>query len=1056
DALRLEKDLDKIGSKLVPVPNLVDRIWRCRPRRPANPLRILSTKTTGMTHTEKIVQLRKVLEQHDVAGFVVSGLDEIAWLFNIRGSDVHCNPVFFAYAIVTPSNVDLFLQPESVSENVREFLGPTVTIQAYDDFYDHLRRLSSTLQQEGKQMMLGSRTNLAMALCLGIKNTIEVRSPLIDAKAIKNNAELSGMRQCHLRDAAAMINYFAWLEDALGKGIVLDEVEAADQLHRFRSQQEGFVGPSFDTISSTGANGAIIHYKPEKQTAARIDSDLVYLCDSGGQYVDGTTDITRTLHFGTPSYHEKRCFTRVLQGHIAIDSAIFPEGTTGYHLDILSRRALWSDGLDFNHGTGHGVGAFLNVHEGPQGCGARPSFNEVPLKPGMTLTNEPGYYEPGQFGIRIENVLLLKEVETRHRFEGRKFFGFEHITFVPIQVKMVDTTLLSPFEVDWINKYHTELSELFSSSHPLPMAITSAVNAASATLDVESGTTVHVDATSSTSSTKKGHTRQRRKKKKNASSNASKIDSQETNNSTEKDDAKDLNVEVEWITEQPTELAPEFAEFQQVFQRFMMREPESELKAQEDSGDHEQANNEQMKKSDESGSDSDAEEKAVASKKKLKRLNRMSVAVLKQMAKHPEVVDWIDVTSSDPNLLVQLKGYRNTVPVPSHWNQKRKYLQGKRGIEKMPFDLPDFIKDTGIMELRNAVKEKEDASKLKTKTRERVQPKMGKIDIDYQKLHDAFFRYQTRPRLSIHGELYHEGKEFETKAKEVKPGNLSEELIAALSIPPLAPPPWLINMQRYGPPPGYKNLKIPGLNAPIPEGAQWGYHPGGWGKPPVDEFNRPLYGDVFGSTQTEVQSEYLEPVEKSLWGELDPEEEEEEEEDEEEDEDEETEGDEDEVAKEEEDNDGIQQGLVTPSGLQSVASGLETPDFIELRKDNRRSQQADDDEPKQLYTVLQQKQTSITGFMGSQHVYDLSSAASSKKRKNMGEVDVELDPSELENMDAETLQEKYEQGLQASMPEAHREDLSDLVGEHLANQAKKRKQAQDKKTGKEKDKNFKF
>ncbi|KAG0324666.1 hypothetical protein BG000_002114 [Podila horticola] len=566
-----------------------------------------------------------------------------------------------------------------------------------------------------------------------------------------------------------------------------------------------------------------------------------------------------------------------------------------------------------------------------------------------------------------------------------------------------------------------------------------AASAASGT-DSEASHANHTNnahATNNSNNAKK-NTKQRRKKKK-SHSHASK-DVQDS--STEKEDEiKSLNVEVEWVTEQPADLAPEFAQFQEVFQRFMVIEPESETKA-----DEKEITKDSNKSDDDmSASDaSDAEEKDAASKKKLKRLNRMSVAVLKQMAKHPEVVDWIDVTSSDPNLLVQLKGYRNTVPVPTHWNQKRKYLQGKRGIEKMPFDLPDFIKDTGIMELRNAVKEKEDASKLKTKTRERVQPKMGKIDIDYQKLHDAFFRYQTRPRLSIHGELYHEGKEFDTKAKEVKPGNLSEELIAALSIPPLAPPPWLINMQRYGPPPGYKNLKIPGLNAPIPEGAQWGYHPGGWGKPPVDEFNRPLYGDVFGAAQTEVQSEYMEPVEKSLWGELDSEEEEEEEE--------EGEG----AEGVEEDVDALQEGLVTPSGMQSVASGLETPDFIELRKDSRRSQQQqDDDEPKQLYTVLQEKKTAITGFMGSQHVYDLSSASSSKKRKNLGEVDVQLDPSELENMDAETLQEKYEQGLQAAVPEAQREDMSDLMGEHLATQAKKRKQAQEKKGGK-KEKEYKF
>ncbi|KAG0018511.1 hypothetical protein BGZ82_000415 [Podila clonocystis] len=425
DARKLEKELAKIGSKLVPVPNLVDQIWENRPQRPANKLMTLSTETTGKTHMEKIQQLRKDLEKRGVAGFVVSGLDEVAWLFNLRGSDVHCNPVFFAYAVVTPTSVNLYLQTKSVTNNVREHLGPDITIKPYESIFGDLQDLSSIVQSQGEKFLFGTRTNLAMAMRLGKANVIEARSPVIDAKAIKNDVELSGMRQCHLKDAVA----------------------------------RGFVGPSFDTISSTGPNGAIIHYKPEKPMAAMINPDLMYLCDSGGQYTDGTTDITRTLHFGTPTRHEKQCFTRVLQGHIAIDSAVFPDGTTGYLLDILSRRALWSDGLDFRHGTGHGVGAFLNVHEGPHGCGTRLSFNEVPLVPGMTLTNEPGYYEDGKFGIRIENVLLVKKKETRHRFGGKDFFGFEHITFVPIQTKLIDRSLLSPSEVGWINRYHAECLE---------------------------------------------------------------------------------------------------------------------------------------------------------------------------------------------------------------------------------------------------------------------------------------------------------------------------------------------------------------------------------------------------------------------------------------------------------------------------------------------------------------------------------------------------------------------------------------------------------------------
>jgi len=358
-----------------------------------------------------------------------------------------------------------------------------------------------------------------------------------------------------------------------------------------------------------------------------------------------------------------------------------------------------------------------------------------------------------------------------------------------------------------------------------------------------------------------------------------------------------------------------------------------------------------------------------ASKRKQKKANRLSVAELKRLVKRPDVVDWVDVSALDPRLLVHLKSYRNTIPIPPHWSAKRDYLSGKKGIEKPAFQLPAFIADTGIASQRDAIKEKEDQQSLKQKTRERVQPKMGKIDIDYQKLHDAFFKFQTKPPMSAFGEVYYEGKEFETHLKEKKPGDLSKELKEALSIPPLAPPPWLIAMQRFGPPPSYPNLRIPGLNAPIPEGAQWGFHPGGWGKPPVDEFNRPLYGDVFGVALAADQQQEI--VNKARWGELDP--------DAEESEDEESE--EEDMDEDEAPAGGLQtpssmaQGMETPSGFTSVAStvpgGLETPDFLELRK--RRETTTDTDAggpPRQLYQVVQEQRSNISGLLGSDRSYD--------------------------------------------------------------------------------------
>ncbi|KAI9476213.1 MAG: hypothetical protein EXX96DRAFT_639744 [Benjaminiella poitrasii] len=496
-------------------------------------------------------------------------------------------------------------------------------------------------------------------------------------------------------------------------------------------------------------------------------------------------------------------------------------------------------------------------------------------------------------------------------------------------------------------------------------------------------------------------------------------------------------------------------QFSNIFKHFQTAKPDED---EEEFPVHD--NTTEQKEDADSDQDEEKDSDQPLSKKKLKKIQRLTVAELKQLVTKPEVVEWWDVTATDPKLLVSLKSYRNTVPVPAHWSMKRKYLQGKRGIEKPPWELPDFIKDTGIMEMREAVKEKENTAGLKGKMKEKVAPKMGKLDIDYQKLHDAFFRFQTRGNYTMHGELYYEGKEFETKLKEQKPGQLSEELKQALNMPPLAPPPWLINMQRYGPPPSYPNLKIPGLNAPIPEGAQWGYHPGGWGRPPVDEYNRPLYGDVFGVAQPNAAPpEVVEPIDKQLWGELEPEEEYEEESEEEEEEDEEEEEEETGAAT----TDDIADGLVTPSGMASIASGLETPDHIELRKERKRDE---DEGPKQLYQVLPEVQKNITGFMGSQHGYDLSAvdkapttadqARPQSSKRKADNVDVAIDPSELESgLDEATLRAKYDAQMKAKLPVgAGAEDLSDMYAEHASRQAKKARTQDKRKDGSKKE--FKF
>jgi splicing factor 3B subunit 2 len=384
------------------------------------------------------------------------------------------------------------------------------------------------------------------------------------------------------------------------------------------------------------------------------------------------------------------------------------------------------------------------------------------------------------------------------------------------------------------------------------------------------------------------------------------------------------------------------------------------------------------------------------------------------------VVEAHDVTSSDPRLLVYLKASRNTVPVPRHWCHKRKYLQGKRGMEKPPFRLPDFIADTGIARIRESVLESESLKKSKQKQRDKMTPKMGKIDIDYQVLHDAFFKYQTKPKMSGHGDLYYEGKEYEVDMKEKKPGVLSEELVTGLGMLENAPPPWLINMQRYGPPPSYPNLRIPGLNAPIPEGASYGYHPGGWGKPPVDEYGRPLYGDVFGAYAQEDHA-VLESIDRSHWGELgaassDSSSEEESESEEEEEDEERGRG------RREHEGDGMETPL-TLEGMSSVVSGLETPDTIDLRKREGVETPMSDAGGRELYRVIQEKKVQGAGgaqIFGSDRGYVIGKGA----------VEVSINPDELETelsglKQKDNLRGAYEAQLAAQGGEGEYEDHDD-------------------------------
>ncbi|KAK1843735.1 xaa-pro aminopeptidase [Colletotrichum chrysophilum] len=471
------------GSDLVALDeNLVDLVWaKDRPARPKNPVVVLPETFSGKDVKSKLKDLRQDLEKKNSHAFVVSMLDEIAWLFNLRGEDIPYNPVFFSYAIITNDSATLYIDKSKLGEATRAYLSDNgIAIKSYESIFEAISALRSSVERAddslvSKRFIISTKASWALKRSLGGDGLVdEVRSPIGDSKAVKNKTEMAGMRACHIRDGAALIEYFAWLEDQLvAKKAVLDEVQAADKLEQLRSKHKDYVGLSFDTISSTGANAAVIHYKPERGACSVIDPNAIYLCDSGAQFLDGTTDTTRTLHFGQPTEAEKLAYTLVLKGNIALDTAIFPKGTTGFALDCLARQHLWREGLDYRHGTGHGVGSYLNVHEGPIGIGTRVQFAEVALAPGNVVSIEPGFYEDGSYGIRIENVAMVTEVKTKHSFGDKPYLGFEHVTMVPYCQNLIEPSLLTAEEKKWLNAHNADIFQKtrdFFAHDPLTLA----------------------------------------------------------------------------------------------------------------------------------------------------------------------------------------------------------------------------------------------------------------------------------------------------------------------------------------------------------------------------------------------------------------------------------------------------------------------------------------------------------------------------------------------------------------------------------------------------------
>ncbi len=447
------------GAELVSVAsNPIDAIWANKPQPSDAKLVVQSDSAAGQSSAAKRAEIAEWLEKRRADAVVISALDSIAWTFNVRGADVIHTPVALAYAIVhADGTADLFVEPDKVTDDVIQHLGNAVRVQPRDAFAPALRGFS------GKRVAADPERAVAAIFDLldeGGARPLAVRDPAVLAKALKNPAEIAGHRAAQARDGVAVVQFLRWIEEEAPKGGVT-ELSAAAKLLEFRQALGNLKDTSFETISGFGKHGAIPHYRVTEESSIELTPGSLYLVDSGGQYEAGTTDITRVMPIGEPTAEMKDRFTRVLQGHIAIDMAIFPDGTVGGQIDAFARKPLWEAGLDYPHGTGHGVGSYLSVHEGPQRIAA-PNYpgggpNE-PLRAGMILSNEPGYYKSGEYGIRIENLVLAVPKE----IPGAELpmLAFETLTFVPIERTLIDKSLMTAAEIAWLDAYHAKVEAI--------------------------------------------------------------------------------------------------------------------------------------------------------------------------------------------------------------------------------------------------------------------------------------------------------------------------------------------------------------------------------------------------------------------------------------------------------------------------------------------------------------------------------------------------------------------------------------------------------------------
>ena len=447
------------GAELVAVGrNPIDAVWADRPEPSRARLIVHPDHYAGQSSASKRQEMADWLKAEGADAAVLAALDSIAWTFNVRGQDVEHTPVALSFAVVhADGTADLFVASEKIGDDVRQHLGNGVRIHERNAFEPKLAELA------GRKVVVDPERSVAAifeALEGASARILARRDPSILPKAIKNPVEIEGHRAAQARDGAALVRFLHWISVEAPKGGV-DELKAAARLQQFRQESGDLRDLSFDTISGAGPNGAIVHYRVTEETNRPLERDSLYLVDSGGHYPDGTTDVTRTVAIGTPTAEMRDRFTRVLKGHIAIACAVFPEGTRGSQLDSFARQYLWAAGLDYAHGTGHGVGSFLAVHEGPQRispAGSSQSGGDEPLKAGMFLSNEPGYYKTGEYGIRIENLVLVE----RREIEGaeKKMLGFETLTFAPIERNLIDTGLLTSGEREWVDSYHVQVLEV--------------------------------------------------------------------------------------------------------------------------------------------------------------------------------------------------------------------------------------------------------------------------------------------------------------------------------------------------------------------------------------------------------------------------------------------------------------------------------------------------------------------------------------------------------------------------------------------------------------------